>query len=134
MWSASDIILQSYAKNSVNNYEMESPTIKYHEGNFICGDDVNVFLKIEDNTIIEYSFAGNTSLVSKASASFLNDIIVNKKVEEVLDIQADIFEKHEMQVSARRKNALYLPLLAVRNAIHERLNDWEIEDFDDLEE
>ncbi len=133
MWTESDLILQSYAKDSTNNYEMQDYTIKYHEWNFICGDDVYVFLKIVDDRIVEYSFSGNTSLVSKASASFLHDILVDKIVDEILQIWGEIFDTHNIQVSVRRKNALYLPLLAVRNAIHEYKNDGEMEDFDDLD-
>ncbi|PID34881.1 MAG: hypothetical protein CR971_00895 [candidate division SR1 bacterium] len=134
MGNESDLILQSYAKDTKNNYEMQDYTIKYHEGNFICGDDVYVFLKIENDIVIEYSFSGNTSLVSKASASFLHDIIVNTSIDAVLELGPEIFAEHKLQVSARRKNALHLPLLALRNAVHEYKNDGEMEEFEDLED
>lgn len=133
MAKESDIILQSYAKEESYNYEMQDYTIKYHEGNFICWDDIYVFLKIQDNIIIEYSFSGNTSIVSKASANFLHEMIIGKNLSETLEIEVDVFSENKLEVSIRRKNALHLPLLAIRNAIHEYQNDWEIEDFDDLE-
>ncbi len=133
MENESDLILQSYAKDTKNNYEMQDYTIKCHEWNFICGDDVYVFLRIENDIVTEYSFSGNTSLVSKASASFLHDMIINQSLDAVLERWPEIFTNHGLTVSARRKNALYLPLLALRNAIHEYKNDGEMEEFEDLE-
>jgi len=37
-----------------------------------------------------------------------------------------------LEVSNKRKRAAILPILAVRNAIHEYLDDKKVDDFDDL--
>jgi len=60
-------LLKEYSKNPINNFEMDNFTIKYHEGNFICGDDINVFLLIKDNKVKSFSYTGNLSMVSLAS-------------------------------------------------------------------
>ena len=51
-----EIIIKEYSKNPLCHYEMKDPDISRHEGNFICWDDITVYLKIKDGKILEYSF------------------------------------------------------------------------------
>lgn len=127
-----NIILKEYSKNPIKNVEMENFTVKYHEGNFICGDDITVFLKIDGNLIKDYSYIWNTSTVSLASASFLSEFILDVDLQEILKWDYSIIEDRWLVVSKKRKRAAILPILAVRNAIHEYLSDWLVDDFDDL--
>ena len=41
-------------------------TLSYAEHNRICGDDITVYLQIEENRIKKWSFTGNTSMVTLA--------------------------------------------------------------------
>jgi len=46
-----------YARNPVNKEALSDYTIKFYEDNTICGDDLEVYLKISKNNIIEeYGF------------------------------------------------------------------------------
>ncbi|HRX64202.1 MAG TPA: iron-sulfur cluster assembly scaffold protein [Candidatus Absconditabacterales bacterium] len=128
----SNEIIKEYSKNPVSNFEMKDFTVKYHEGNFICGDDITVFLKINKNKIDDYSYVGNTSTVSLASAGFLSEFLIGKKIDEVLKWDYGFLVDNGLEVSNKRKRAAILPILAVRNAIHEYLDDKKVDDFDDL--
>ncbi|MCK9466837.1 MAG: iron-sulfur cluster assembly scaffold protein [Candidatus Absconditabacterales bacterium] len=130
--SEENIIINEYSKNPINNFEMKDFTVKYHEGNFICGDDITVFLKIEDKKIKSFSYKGNLSIVSLAAASFVSEIVVDLELNEVLKRNYDFISEKGLEVSNRRKRAVILPILAIRNAIHQYLNDGIIDDFDDL--
>ncbi len=135
MWifgSEENIILQEYSKNPISNKEMKDYTVKYHEWNFICGDDITVFLLIEKWKIKDYSYVGNLSTVSLASASFLYEFIVGVDIYKVLEWWYDFIKSKWIDVSNKRKRAAVLSLLAVRNAIHQYLNDWKNDDFDDI--
>ena len=87
MWlfsvSEKNLIIQEYSKNPVRNYPMDDCTIKYHEWNFICGDDINVYLVIADKKIKDYSYDWNLSNVSMASAWFLSEFIIWINIEEI---------------------------------------------------
>lgn len=126
------MLLQEYSKNPVKNFKMEVFTVKYHEGNFICGDDITIFLLIKDNIIKDYSYIGNTSTVSLAAAWFLSEFVIWAKIEDILIWDYDFISGKWLSVSKKRKRAAVLALLAVRNAIHEYLNDSKVDDFDDL--
>lgn len=136
MWlfssSEQNLLLQEYSKNPVKNFAMESFTIKYHEWNFICGDDINVYLKIEDDKIVDYSYDWNLSNVSLASAGFLSEFVVNTNIHDVFDWNYDFIKEKWFEVSNKRKRASVLPILALRNAVHQYLQDWKVDDFDDL--
>lgn len=131
-WSEKNMIINEYSKNPLNNFEMEDFTVQHHEWNFICWDDITVFLKIEDEKIKLFSYTWNLSIVSLASASFISEFIIDSDIHEVLKRNYDFISDKGLEVSNRRKRAVVLPILAVRNAIHNYLGDWITDDFDDL--
>lgn len=135
MWLFVDeasILLQEYSKNPIKNLEMKDYTVKYHEWNFICGDDITVFLLIDGNKISDYSYIWDTSTVSLAAAWFLSEFLIWSNIYDVLSWDYQIMFDKWFVVSTKRKRAAILALLAVRNALHEYLDDDKIDDFDDL--
>ncbi len=135
MWifgSEENVIIKEYSKNPINNFEMNDFSVKYHEWNFICGDDITVFLSIKDNKIDSFSYTWNLSVVSLASAAFISEIVLGIELNEVLKWDYEFIKNKWIDVSNKRKRAAVLPLLAARNAIHQYLNDSIVDDFDDL--
>lgn len=139
MSEISDTLIAEYNKNPVNFYEMEDFTVSYHEWNFICGDDITVYLKIKDNTIEKFSFSWNPGQVSTASCSLLAEMIEWKDIEEIMTRWYNTFVEQGLDVLPRRRRAVVIGLLWVRNAIHERRNDKKsdsdeilVEDFEDI--
>lgn len=127
-----NLILQEYLKNPVNNFEIDDYTVKYHEWNFICWDDISVFLRINKNKVEFCSYTWNLSKVSLAVWWFVSELVVEKKIEDILLWDYDYLNKQWIVVSNKRKRAAVLPILAIRNAIHQYLNDWKNDDFDYL--
>ncbi|MBU1759116.1 iron-sulfur cluster assembly scaffold protein [Patescibacteria group bacterium] len=84
MSTETDILIKEYTKNPINNFPMENYSIKQHEGNFICGDDITVYLVIEKDKIKEYSFDGNCTGITTAAASFLSEFIIGSDIQDVL--------------------------------------------------
>lgn len=127
-----EIIIKEYSKNPLCHYEMKDPDISRHEGNFICWDDITVYLKIKDGKILEYSYDGNPSTVSLAAASFLSEFLIWATLDEVLTWNYETFIEKWFEVSPRRKRAAMIALLWTRNAIHTYLEDGQEDEFDDL--
>lgn len=130
-WEIQELI-KHYASEPVNNFEMEDYTIKREEWNFICDDSIEVFLKIENNKIEKFSYIWELSFVWIASASIVAEEIEWKNIEEILSRDYEFLKSLWFDVSTRRKRAAILPILATRNALHEYINDWIEDDFDDL--
>ena len=130
--SETEILVKEYSKNPLCNYEMQDVDVSRHEGNFICWDDVTVYLKIQDDKVVEFSYDGNPSTVSLAAASFLSEFIVWVPLDEILTWNYETFVEKGFEVSPRRKRAAIIALLGARNAIHKYRNDGIEEDFDEL--
>jgi NifU-like protein involved in Fe-S cluster formation len=128
-----NLIIQEYSKNPLCNFSMESYTIKQHEWNFICGDDIVVYLDIGSDDIIKwYSFDWNCSTVTMAAASLLSEFIVWASISDVLTRDYNKMFSIWFEVSPRRRRAAVIALLAARNAIHKYLTDDKEDVFDDV--
>lgn len=132
MSSQSELLVKEYAKNPINNFKMGDCTIQGHEGNFICGDDITVYLKIHGDKVDAYSFDGNCSNITTAAASFLSELIIRADIQDILTWTYKDILKHGFEVSPRRKRAAVIALLAARNALHTYLKDGKQDTFDTL--
>ncbi len=130
--SETEMLVKEYSKNPLCNYEMQDADVSRHEGNFICGDDITVYLKIQDDKISAFSYDGNPSTVSLAAASFLSEFLIGASLDEILTRNYETFVEQGFEVSPRRRRAAIIALLGVRNAIHKYRNDGIEEDFDEL--
>lgn len=123
-----------YSKNPPNKWVLWEYNISFWEENRICGDDLKVYMKIDENWVIQdWSFEGDTAIITTACASIFWESIVWMHVEEVL--KYDYFYIEDligMPVSTRRKQASVLGLLTTRNAIHKYLRDWVKDIFSDV--
>ncbi len=129
----SEIFLE-YAKNPLNKGILENATIKHFEENRNCGDALTVYLKLDDGGVIEdFSFEGNTAIVTTACTSIFGESILGMNMSEILAMDSEtVREMIGFQVSSRRKQASVLGLLATRNAIHTYLSDGIVDDFSDV--
>jgi nitrogen fixation NifU-like protein len=125
-------ILQYYYSHPVNNYSISDPTVSCHVGNPVCGDDITVYVLLDNDRIKEFSYDGNCSLITKACASFLADIVQGKTTHEVLHRNLAFLESQGLTVSPRRQRAAVIALLALRNALHHYYQDGHEDDFDTL--
>ena len=118
---------------------MKDFDVSYHEWNFICWDDITVFLKFKDDKIKEFSFSWNPGQVSTASCSLLAEMIEWKAIDEVMTRWYETFVDQWLEVLPRRRRAVVIGLLWVRNAIHQRRKDKKsdsneilVEEFEDI--
>ncbi|TYB95748.1 MAG: SUF system NifU family Fe-S cluster assembly protein [Kosmotoga sp.] len=81
----SDIILHHY-QNSSNKGILSDATDEKEGANLSCGDELKVFMKIENDIIEEISFEGNGCAISMASASIMTEILKGKNLKQANDI------------------------------------------------
>ncbi len=75
-------LILDHNQNPQNFREMIDATSKAEGHNPLCGDEITLFLQIENEKIIDASFKGTGCAISKASASIMTtlikDLTVNK--------------------------------------------------------
>jgi len=122
-----------YSKTPPNRWVMKDFSIKHFEDNSVCWDDLEVYLKISDNKVEDFSFDWETAIITTACASIFWESIIWMEIWEVLNKKYEYIEELVwMPISPRRKQASVLWMLTTINAIHDYLDDWITNDFDDL--
>jgi nitrogen fixation protein NifU and related proteins len=76
-----EVILE-HNKNPRNFREIENPTHHADGHNPLCGDQLKVFLNVEDGKVVDAAFVGSGCAISKASASMMTQAVKGKTREE----------------------------------------------------
>lgn len=129
---ASALILE-YAKNPPNKGIIENPTFSYDEKNRSCWDSIIVYICIENEIVTDFSFSGDTAIVTTAAAAIFGESILGIHMRDILSYTyQNISEMIGGNISPKRQMAACLALLATRNGIHEYLKDGLKDDFSDV--
>ncbi len=81
-----EIILDHY-RNPRNRGELPTPPAHRSEGfNPLCGDEVVVFLDVEDGVVKDLRIGGQGCSISQSSASMMSTAVKGKSVAEARDV------------------------------------------------
>ena len=86
-----DVILDHY-KRPRNKGALEDATVDVHMNNPTCGDDVHLYLKIEDGVVADVAFEGEGCSISQASISMMTQILKEQAVDEGLRV-GEVFKQ-----------------------------------------
>jgi len=93
-----EIILDHY-RSPRNRGELESPPAIRVEGfNPLCGDEIVVYLDVEDGVLKNIKMTGTGCSISQSSASLMSAAVKGKSLEQVREIVAtfkDLMTMHE---------------------------------------
>lgn len=92
-------VILDHNKNPRNFRIMAEPTRKVEGYNPLCGDHYTVYLKIENDVIVDISFQGAGCAISKASASVMSQILKGKTRAEA----EALFETFHSLVTGERE-------------------------------
>lgn len=127
-------LIAYYSTNPPNKHPLPHPTIRYTEPNKDCTDNVEVFINIDRSGIItDWSFTGDTSIITTAAASLFWQSIIGKHIDEILTLKYSyIASLLQQELSPRRKQSAAYVLLVTKNAIHTYLQDGKKESLFDV--
>jgi nitrogen fixation NifU-like protein len=81
-----EIILDHY-RNPRNRGELPTPPAHRTEGfNPLCGDEIIVFLDVEDGVVRDLRIGGQGCSISQSSASMMSTAVKGKSVEEAREV------------------------------------------------
>lgn len=113
-----DIILDYY-RHPRNSGDLEDPDVKAKDSNPLCGDIVEMQLKIKDGKIADLRFKGRGCAISQASASMLTELAKEKSLEDAKGIEkADILEMLGIDPGPTRIKCALLGLKVLKLAIY----------------
>lgn len=114
-------LIMDLIKNPINKGTLVDADIKIKAGNPYCGDEITIFLKVNESKIIEMKYESKGCAISNASASLLSEKIKNAKIEDVLKLtQEDMFNMFGAKLLSRIK-CVTLSLKAVQGGLQKYL-------------
>ena len=86
-----DLILDHY-KSPRNRGVIINPDRKIDLVNPLCGDQLTLMVKFDDDKVLEVGFTGSGCSISQATASIMSELLLGKSKSDALGI-ADLFRK-----------------------------------------
>ena len=86
IWSQYSDKVMEHFKNPQNVGEIENPDGIGHVGNPVCGDIMELYIKVNDDTIVDAKFKTFGCGAAIATSSMVTEMVKGKSVEEALRI------------------------------------------------
>src|SRR3989344_3043319 len=111
-------ILDHY-KNPRNRGIIGNATVHHHEKNPLCGDELDVYLLIDDDkNIADVKIQTRGCAISTASASMMTDKIKGRNINEMMKMtKDDVLEMIGIPISAARLKCALLSMDTFKNAV-----------------
>ncbi|MFB5614592.1 MAG: iron-sulfur cluster assembly scaffold protein [Candidatus Nitrosomaritimum yanchengensis] len=75
-----------YSRNPINYGKIEDHDVTFHDSNPLCGDSIDIDMKIDDNKVSDIKFHGKGCAICMACSSVLTEIAKGKDIDEVKKI------------------------------------------------
>ena len=105
-------------KSPRNAGQIGKPSAQHRESNPICGDDITVFLVVENDLLKDLKFQGTGCAISQSAMSMLSEQVIGKPVQEVLGMERkDVLSLINIPISPVRMKCALLGLVAVKRGL-----------------
>ncbi len=112
--------LMEIYKDPQNRGRIADPTVAINEKNPMCGDVIDLTLKIENDKITDAKFEGEACFVSIISSAMVTDEIIGKSVDEAKSLtKQQVLDLIGIELTTSRIKCATLVLEALQKAINE---------------
>jgi len=110
-----------YYKNPRNKKELKDYTVKRKEVNPLCGDELTLYLKIDNDKISKATFLGKGCAISQASISMLTERIEGMSLREAKNLtKEDVLAMLGIPISIVRMKCALLSLKTITKSLEEK--------------
>ena len=83
-------MIMDHYENPRNFGPLENPTVILRGGNPNCGDEINIYIRMNGESLIEdISFDGAGCTISQSAASLLTEFLKGKTVSQLEELDSD---------------------------------------------
>jgi nitrogen fixation NifU-like protein len=127
-----------YSRNPINYGEIENHDVTFHDSNPLCGDSIDIDMKIDENKVTDIKFHGKGCAICMACSSVLTEITKGKTLEEARALEKnDVLSELGLEhLQAVRIKCALLSLKVLKSALYTYIgkNLKDTEDVDKLKE
>ena len=109
-----------HSKRPRNEGKLDEEDAKTEGKNPSCGDETDIYLKVEEGEVKEIKHETDGCAISTASTSILSDKLVGMSVEEVKGLDREwVQDELEIDLSPMRIKCAMLPVKTIQEALKE---------------
>ena len=127
-------MIVDYSRNPVNYGKIEDHDVTFHDSNPLCGDSIDIDMKISDDKVTDIKFHGKGCAICMACSSVLTEITKGKNIDDVRSIEKnDILSELGLEhLQAVRIKCALLSLKVLKSALYTYLGK-HLKDSQDLD-
>ena len=113
-------MIVDYSRNPTNYGEIENHDVTFHDSNPLCGDSIDIDMKIDDNKITDIKFHGKGCAICMACSSVLTEITKGKSIDDARNIEKnDVLGELGLEhLQAVRIKCALLSLKVLKSALY----------------
>ncbi len=113
-------MIVDYSRNPVNYGKIEDHDVTFHDANPLCGDSIDIDMKIDDNKVTDIKFHGKGCAICMACSSVLTEITKGKSLEDARNIEKnDVLSELGLEhLQAVRIKCALLSLKVLKSALY----------------
>ena len=113
-------MIVDYSRNPINYGEIENHDVTFHDSNPLCGDSIDIDMKIDDNKVTDIKFHGKGCAICMACYTVLTEITKGKTLDEARTIEKnDVLSELGLEhLQAVRIKCALLSLKVLKSALY----------------
>ncbi len=118
-------MIVDYSRNPLNYGEIEDHDVTFHDSNPLCGDSIDIDMKIDNDKVTDIKFHGKGCAICMACSSVLTEITKGKSLDQVRAIEKnDILSELGLEhLQAVRIKCALLSLKVLKSALYTYIGD-----------